>query len=136
MTEPKESSKLKLKTGALTLEQINLMMRHLPLEVTFVDENDAVVYYSAAPDGMFPRSEDVLGGTVVACHSDYNHDKICELMDDFKLGNKDLAEQWVERDGKTYHIWYLPMHDERGSYRGTIEAALDVTMFLSRDVEQ
>ena len=123
---------LKLSTGRLTLEQIDLMMQHLPIEVTFVDAQDAVVYYSAAPDGMFPRSEAVLGTSVVSCHSKHNQQKISELMDAFRRGEKDGAEQWVERHGHTYYIWYLPMHDDQGTYQGALEAALDVTGFLQK----
>ena len=57
---------------------------------------------------------------------------IRELLDDFRSGKQDMAEQWVEREGRTYYIWYLPMRDEQGDYKGTLEAALDVTQFLKR----
>ena len=133
MAIPEKEHKFHLQTGTLTLEQLNLMMGHLPMEVTFVDEKDRVVYYSAAQDGMFPRSQDVLGGSVVECHSAHNHEKIRELMESFRKGERKFAEQWVERDGKTFYIWYLPMHDEQGVYRGTIEAALDVTLFMEKE---
>ena len=130
MRKKKTEPPLVLQTGRLTIEQINLMMRHLPLEVTFVDESGAVAYYSAQPQGMFPRQEDVLGSSVVACHSPQNQAAIRVLLDDFRSGKQDMAEQWVTRDGRTYYIWYLPMRDEQGEYRGTLEAALDVTHFL------
>ena len=126
ITEPA----LDLKTGRLTIDQLNLMMRHLPLEVTFVDESGAVVYYSAQPQGMFPRQPEVLGSAVVTCHSPHNQARIQALLDDFRSGKQDMAEQWVERDGRTYYIWYLPMRDEQGEYQGVLEAALDVTQFL------
>jgi hypothetical protein len=116
-----------LDTGALTPEQVNLMLKHLPVDITFVDENDRVAYYSAGKHRIFPRSPGIIGREVKRCHPPTSVHVVENIVKAFKDKEKDEAEFWLNIDGKTIHIRFYPMFDEAGNYKGTIEVSQDVT---------
>ncbi len=118
---------LKLSTGALTLEQVNLMLTHLPVDVSFVDENDEVRYYSDVKERIFPRSPGVIGRKVQNCHPPASVHTVQKILEAFRSGEKDVAEFWIELQGKFVHIRYFAVRDGVGKYRGTLEVSQDVT---------
>ncbi|HDZ59175.1 MAG TPA: DUF438 domain-containing protein [Actinobacteria bacterium] len=118
---------LKLSTGQLTPEQVNLILTHLPVELSFVDENDEVRYYSQVPDKIFPRSPGVIGRRVQKCHPPASLDKVQKILDDFRSGRSDVADFWLEMKDRFIYIRYFPVRDADGVYRGTLEVAQDVT---------
>jgi len=118
---------LQLSTGALTLEQVNLMLTHLPVDVSFVDENDEVRYYSDVKDRIFPRSPGVIGRKVQNCHPPASVHIVQRILDAFRGGEKDVAEFWIELQGKFVHIRYFAVRDSNGDYRGTLEVSQDIT---------
>jgi uncharacterized protein len=117
---------LPLTTGALTLEQIDLMVRALPFDVSFVDENDRVRFYSEG-ERVFPRSPAAIGREVRNCHPPKSVDKVEEILSAFKAGDKDVAEFWIEMGGRFIHIRYFAMRNADGSYRGCLEVVQDAT---------
>jgi len=117
---------LSLHTGALSPEQIDLLLRRLPLDVTFVDENDEVRFYSEG-DRVFPRSPGVIGRKVQNCHPPASMDKVQEIVNAFRAGEKDVAEFWIVRGGRFVHIRYFALRDATGAYRGVAETTQDVT---------
>lgn len=118
---------LGLDTGQLTLEQINLMLTHLPVDLTFVDENDRVAYYSEGPERIFPRSPAIIGREVRNCHPPKSVHMVNKILDEFKSGSKDTAEFWIELNGRFIYIRYFPMRDAGGYYKGTLEVSQDLT---------
>ena len=124
-----------LNTGALSLEQIDLLLRTLPLDVTFVDENDEVRFYSES-DRVFPRSSGVIGRKVQNCHPPASMHKVQEILDAFRAGEKDVAEFWIVLGGKFVHIRYFALRDEAGTYRGVVETVQDVTAIRALEGEQ
>jgi hypothetical protein len=119
--------RVSLETGALTPEQIDLMLVHLPVDVSFVDEDDTVVYYSATPERIFPRSPGVIGRKVQNCHPSKSLDTVNRILEAFKAGRKDDAEFWIEMGGRFLHIRYFAMRDAERRYRGCLEVSQDVT---------
>jgi uncharacterized protein len=117
---------LALDTGVLTLEQLNRMLRSLPFDVTYVDENDQVRYYSEG-ERVFPRSPAVIGRKVQNCHPPASVHKVLQILDAFRAGEKDVAEFWIELSGRFVHIRYLALRDGDGTYRGTLEVVQDAT---------
>ncbi len=115
-----------LDTGVLTTEQLNLLLRALPFDVTFVDENDQVRYYSAG-ERVFPRSPAVIGRKVQNCHPPASVHKVQQIVDAFRAGERDLAEFWIELEGRFVHIRYFALRDGEGAYRGTLEVVHDAT---------
>lgn len=118
---------LPLDTGALTAEQIDLMLTSLPVDISFVDEADTVVYYSATPERVFPRSPGVIGRKVQNCHPPKSVDVVERILEAFRSGKRDVAEFWIESGGKFIHIRYFALRDKSGAYKGTLEVSQDVT---------
>lgn len=118
---------LNLDTGRLTLEQVNLLLTHLPVDLSFVNEDDEVAYYSATPERIFPRSPAVIGRKVQNCHPPKSVHVVQDILDAFKSGRKDSAEFWIQMKGRFLHIRYFAVRDESGRYRGTLEVSQDVT---------
>jgi hypothetical protein len=128
MTSPEagEDVGVTLSTGLLTLDQIRLMLGRMPFDVTFVDENDTVRYYSGS-DRVFPRSPGVIGRRVQNCHPTKSVHIIQGILDAFRAGEKDVAEFWLELGGRFVHIRYFAMRDAAGVYKGVLEVVQDAT---------
>ena len=120
------SGLLDLTTGALTREQIDLMLGALPMDISFVDEHDQVRYYSEG-ERIFPRSPAVIGRKVQNCHPPSSVDKVQEIIDAFRSGEKSTADFWIPYQGRFVHIRYFAMRDASGAYQGTLETVQDVT---------
>ena len=118
---------LGLDTGRMTLEQINLVLTHLPVDLTFVDENDRVAYYSEGSERIFPRSPAIIGREVRNCHPPNSVHMVNKILDAFKSGARDSAAFWIELGGKFIYIRYFPVRDAGGRYRGCLEVSQDLT---------
>jgi DUF438 domain-containing protein len=118
---------LTLNTGLLTAEQINLLLKHLPVDISFVDEYDKVAYYSQTEDRIFPRSPGIIGRTVQNCHPSKSVQIVNKILEEFKTGRKDSSAFWIQMKGRFIHIRYFAVRDSRGNYRGTLEVSQDVT---------
>jgi len=127
---------LGLDTGRMTLEQINLMLTHLPVDLTFVDENDRVAYYSEGPERIFPRSPAIIGREVRNCHPPKSVHLVNQILDAFKSGSRDTAEFWIELGGKFIYIRYFAVRDADGYYRGCLEASQDLTRIRKLEGQQ
>lgn len=116
-----------LNVGALTSEQINLMLLHLPVELSFVDENDEVRYYSGVPDKLFPRSPGVIGRKVQNCHPPKSLHLVNQILSEMKAGTRDTAEFWMDDfRGMFVHIRYDAVRDSSGAYRGCLESVQEI----------
>jgi DUF438 domain-containing protein len=126
---PAGDDKLKLYTGALSREQINLVLNFIPMDITFVDANDEVAYYTAGfgDERIFPRSPGIIGRKVQKCHPARSVNVVENILDEFKSGKKSVAEFWVEVGGRLVHIRYFAVRDKEGKYKGTLEASQDIT---------
>jgi hypothetical protein len=123
----KPNTLLDLDTGALTPELVSLVLTHLPVDVSFVDEEDTVRYYSAKKDRVFPRSPGVIGRKVQNCHPPKSMDVVDRILKAFKAGTRDTAEFWIETGGKFVLIRYFAVRDAKRRYRGCLEVSQDVT---------
>ncbi len=113
--------------GYLTPAQVNSIFRTLPVDITYVNENDQVVFYNRGEDRVFPRSAGIIGREVKFCHPPKSVDQVLRILEEFKAGTQDLAEFWIQFKGKFIHIQYFAVRDEDGTYRGVIEMSQDVT---------
>ena len=120
-------SSLSLDTGQLSVEQINIMLKHLPVDVSFVDASDELRYYSDTPQRIFARTPAVIGRKVQNCHPPKSVHVVQKIIDAFRAKEKDTAEFWIELKGRFIHIRYFAMRDKEGNYRGTLEVSQDVT---------
>lgn len=127
---------ISLATGALTQEQINLMLIHLPVDVTFVDENDEVRYFSQGRERIFDRAPSIIGRAVTNCHPPQSVHKVEIILADFRSGKRDVAEFWIQAGGNFIHIRYFALHDADGTYKGCIEVSQNVTHIRALEGEQ
>ncbi len=118
---------LSLDTGALSLEQINLLLTNLPVDVTFVDENDEVRYFSQGKHRIFGRSPAIIGRAVTKCHPPQSVHKVQIILDDFRSGKRDVAEFWIQSGDAFIHIRYFALRDSEKEYRGCIEVSQEVS---------
>ena len=116
-----------LSEGALSPGQIDLMMRALPVDVTFVDENDVVRYYSASEHRIFPRSPGIIGRAVQNCHPPKSVHVVNDIIKSFREKTKSVAEFWIQSNGQFIHIRYFPVYDAQGVYRGVVEVSQEVS---------
>ncbi len=120
------SGLLELSTGAVSLEELDLMLSALPIDFQYVDEHDRVRFYSEG-HRIFPRSPGVIGRKVQNCHPPQSVHKVQQIIDAFRAGDKSTAEFWIELGGRFLHIRYFALRDAGGAYRGVVETVQDVT---------
>ncbi len=126
---------IRLNTGFLTPEQIDLIFNHLPVDVTFIDEFDRVKYFSSS-HRIFDRTESIIGRPVQLCHPPGSVHIVNKILSAFKSGEKDYAEFWLNFQGRFIFIKYFAVRDEEGNYRGTLEVTQDVTRIRKLEGEK
>ena len=115
-----------LGTGYLTPEQIALIFRHLPLDITYVDENDEVKFFSDSPDRAFPRTRAIIGRKVQNCHPPDSVHIVNKIVDEFRKGTRNKASFWIHFKDKYLLIQYFAVRDKQGNYRGVLEVTQDI----------
>lgn len=133
---PNPGEFLNLDTGKLTLEQINLILKHLPVDISFVNASDEVKYYSATDDRIFPRSPAVIGRKVQKCHPSKSLNKVEEIVNKFKKGEEKSAEFWINLGERMIYIRYFAVRDNDGKYIGTLEVSQDITQIKKLEGER
>jgi len=118
---------LDLDAGRLLPSVIDAILKTLPLDLTFVDADDRVRYFSNGDHRIFPRSPAVLGREVRNCHPAASVDRVMGLIEAFRKGERDREAFWIERKGRFVHIEYFALRDAAGRYLGTLEASEDLT---------
>lgn len=114
-------------TGSLTPAQLQALFRSLPVDVTFVDADDRVRYFSDGGGRVFQRPLAVLGRKVQNCHPPASVGTVERILADFKSGAQNVAEFWLQMRGRFVHIRYFALRDEAGTYLGTLEVTQDLT---------
>jgi hypothetical protein len=132
----KDPALLELDTGQMSLGQVNLLLKHLPVDMTFVDENDEVRYFSAGKERIFPRSPGIIGRKVQNCHPPKSLDVVNRIVAEFKAGTKDHADFWIRMGGRFVYIRYFAVRDDEERYRGTLEVSQDITDIKSLEGER
>ena len=120
-----------LAVGSLTIEQIKLIFKFLPVDITFVDENDLVRFYNDTKHRIFPRSSNIIGRIVQNCHPKKSLPLVQEIIDSFKAGRQDYAEMWINKPDLFIHIEYIAVRNEEGQFKGILEMVQDCTHIRS-----
>ena len=113
--------------GYLTPNQINLIFKHLPLDITYVDENDKVIFYNNGDERIFPRSPGIIGREVKFCHPPKSVDNVLKILEEFKQGSKDNAEFWINFKDSFIHIRFFAIRDKNKNYKGVMEITQNVS---------
>ncbi len=114
-------------TGALTPEQMIAMFSVLPVDLTFVDADDRVRFFSEGQKRIFVRPKAVIGRKVQHCHPPASVNVVDEILDDFRSGRQGVADFWIELRGRFVFIRYFALRDSDGTYMGTLEVTQDLT---------
>lgn len=112
---------IRFETGILTAAQLEAIMNHLPVDLTFIDEQDVVRYFSHGKERIFARTKAVIGRTVQNCHPPQSVHVVNELLADFKAGRKDSEDFWIPFKDKFVYIRYFAVRSAEGRYVGTLE---------------
>ncbi|MEM3553883.1 MAG: DUF438 domain-containing protein [Candidatus Bathyarchaeia archaeon] len=118
---------IQFETGSLTKEEIEAILNTLPVDITFVDKDDAVKYFSKPDKRIFVRTKAILGRKVQLCHPQKSVHVVNRILEAFKKGEKDVAEFWIQKEGHLIHIRYFAVRDKDGKYLGTMEVSQDIT---------
>ncbi len=122
-----QDTEVDLGTGKIRASQLMMLFNHLPADITFIDKDDRVVFFSDPPHRIFPRSKAVIGRTVQNCHPPESVSIVNKLLDAFRAGQKNKESFWINMRGKLILIEYYALRDTEGSYAGTMEVSQDVT---------
>jgi len=123
-TEVKRKGDLELETGYLSMEELNAIFKHLPIDITFVDKDDRVRFFSGG-ERIFARTPSVIGRPVQLCHPPKSVYVVNKILKAFKEGRKKEATFWLKLGEKYVYIKYVPLFDRYGNYMGTLEMTMD-----------
>ena len=126
-TETATEGVLQFDTGALSKEEVEGIFDTLPVDISFVDANDAVKYFNKAEKRIFVRTKAVLGRKVQMCHPEKSIHIVNRIVESFKAGKKSSAEFWITLNGRLVHIRYFAVRNKEGKYLGTLEVTQDLT---------
>jgi len=115
-----------LKTGYVSPEQISLIFNHLPVDVTYVDENNKVKYYSTPKKRIFIRTNSVLGRDVENCHPPESVQVVYKIIEAFRKGDKDNASFWIKMKDELILIQYFAVRNKLGEYKGVVEVSQEI----------
>ncbi len=124
--EIKKDGDFEVNVGFLNPQLVDMIFKHLPVDVTYIDENDRVKFYSGG-DRIFPRSPSIIGRPVQLCHPPKSVYIVNKILNAFKSGERDTAEFWIQMGPKFVYITYYAIRDEKGNYRGTLEVTQEVS---------
>jgi DUF438 domain-containing protein len=125
-----------LDTGALSVDELNLLLTHLPLDITFVDKDDVVRYFSAGKERIFVRTGAVIGRHVQNCHPPKSVHVVEQILSDFKAGRRNHADFWIQMGQQFVLIRYFAVRDAAGEYVGTLEVTQDIAPLRALEGEQ
>ncbi|MEI7726145.1 MAG: DUF438 domain-containing protein, partial [Bacteroidota bacterium] len=122
-----EEGTINLPSGKFTSEELLAILNTLPADITFVDRNDKVKYFSQGKERIFDRNRAILGRDVRMCHPPSSVHIVDQIVADFKSGKADSAPFWIQMGGKFIHIEYFALRNESGEYLGTMEMSQELT---------
>ncbi len=118
---------IQLPSGSFTAGEIMAILNTIPVDMTFVDKNDKVKYFTQGEHRIFARSRSIINRDVRLCHPPGSVDIVEKILEDFKSGKASHAPFWIQMKGKFIHIEYFALRDEKGEYLGTLEVSQDLT---------
>ncbi|WP_423130266.1 DUF438 domain-containing protein [Gaoshiqia sp. Z1-71] len=127
---------IQLTTGSFSMDEMEALFKTLPIDITFVDKDDKVKFFSLGPDRIFSRNRAILGRDVRMCHPPSSVHIVDQILDDFRSGKENSAAFWINMQGRFIHIEYFAMRDKQGAYLGTVEFTQDLTHVRSLEGEQ
>ncbi|MHB9140880.1 MAG: DUF438 domain-containing protein [Paludibacter sp.] len=132
----KSGSHIQLPSGSFSAEEIMTILNTLPVDITFVDKDDKVKYFSQGAERIFQRNRAILNRDVRHCHPPASAHIVDKIIDDFKSGRQNSAPFWINMGGKMIHIEYFALRNDKGEYLGTLEVSHNITPYRELEGEQ
>jgi uncharacterized protein len=132
----KTGENIQLPSGSFTVEELLAIMNTLPIDMTFVDRDDKVKYFSQGKERIFQRNRAILNRDVRHCHPPASAHIVDKIIDDFKSGREDQAPFWINTGGKMIHINYFALRNDKGEYLGTLEVSHDISGYRKLEGDQ
>ncbi|RJP62208.1 MAG: DUF438 domain-containing protein [Ignavibacteriales bacterium] len=130
------SNRVQLSTGSFTLNELEAVFKSIPVDLTFVDKEDTVKYYSHGKERIFERNNAIIGRKVQFCHPPSSVHIVEKILSDFKAGIEDEAKFWINFKDKYVHIAYYAVRGSQGEYLGTLEVTQDVNQYKQLEGER
>jgi PAS domain S-box-containing protein len=131
-----EGDAVKLPSGSFSVSELLALLNTMPVDITFVDKNDRVKYFSQGKERIFDRNRAIIGRDVRMCHPPSSVHVVEKILNDFKSGNETTAAFWIQMQGRFIHIEYFALRDPDGNYLGVLEVSQDLTEKRSLQGEQ
>ena len=122
-----DQNRIQLPSGSMTPSELTAILNTIPFDLTFVDKDDTVRYFTQGRERIFTRTRAILGRKVQLCHPPSSVHIVEQILKDFKAGTQNHAPFWINLKGRFIHIEYFALRDEKGEYLGTLEVSQDLT---------
>ncbi len=132
----KSGEHIQLPSGSFSVQELMAILNTLPIDMTFVDKNDKVKYFSQGSERVFQRNRAILNRDVRLCHPPASAHIVDKIIDDFRSGRTSRAPFWIKMGNKMIHIEYFALKNEEGEYLGTLEVSHDVSVYRNLEGEQ
>lgn len=132
----KSGSQIQLPSGSFSAEEVMTILNTLPVDITFVDKDDKVKYFSQSAERIFQRNRAILNRDVRHCHPPASAHIVDKIIDDFKSGRQSRAPFWINIGGKMIYIEYFALRNDKGEYLGTLEVSHNITPYRELEGEQ
>jgi DUF438 domain-containing protein len=120
------SGSIRFETGVLSIEEINGMLSTIPVDITFIDKDNIVKYFTLGKERIFARTKAVIGRNVSNCHPPASVHIVEQMVEDFKAKRKDHEDFWIKKGSMYVYIRYFAVRDEKGEYLGTMEVTQNI----------
>ena len=132
-----EAGAIQLSSGSFDIKQLEALFLHLPIDITFVDANDKVAFFSHSPNRVFERNRSIIGRDVRMCHPPGSVDIVEQIIQDFKSGKENKAMFWMSNfQGRFIYIEYSAVRDKENNYLGVVEVTQDITQMRKLEGDQ
>lgn len=132
----KSGANVQLPTGTISAEELHAILNALPVDMTFVNKDDKVKYFSQSKDRIFQRNRAILNRDVRLCHPPSSAHIVDKIIEDFRSGKEDRAPFWIKLGDKFVLIEYFALRNEKGEYLGTLEVSQDISEHRALEGEQ
>lgn len=132
----KDGGNIQLPSGSFTAEELLAILNTIPVDMTFVDRNDKVKYFTQGTERIFQRNRAILNRDVRHCHPPASAHIVDKILNDFKNGTHNRAPFWINHRGKFIHIEYFALRNDKGEYLGTLEVSQNLTDYRKLTGEQ
>ncbi len=124
--EPSNNGYIKFDAGIMSPDEINAILNTLPLDMTFVDKDGIVKYFTQGKERIFARTKAIIGREVKNCHPPASVHIVEKIVEDLSSGKKDNEDFWIKMGDKFVYIRYFAVRNAKGEYLGTIEVTQDI----------